>query len=383
MRELQFLVKPASSGCDLRCRYCFYADIAAHRAVGNRGIMGPETVDRLLEAAFSSINPNGSVVFAFQGGEPTLAGLPFFEEFAAKVDRRKPSDVSVDYSLQTNGMRIDEDWVAFLKEHDFLVGVSIDGCRTLHDRYRVDASGLGTWDKARDAFQRLDRAGVRTNALCVVTSSSAREPDAVYEGLKELGVRFMQFIPCIDPLEVGEDATALSPTSEEFGSFLCRTFDLWYEDWLKGDYHSVRFFDDLVSMLIGDYDHVACSACGHCGRYFVVEADGSVYPCDFFVLDQWLLGRLGEQSLEEMATNRVATEFLSWGATKPSECATCRWQPICNGGCKNDWIGEPEPRNRYCEGLKRFFAYAEQRLRTVARAEWAARNQNIAIWDSG
>lgn len=165
-----------------------------------------------------------------------------------------------------------------------------------------------------------------------------------------------------------------SLTPEDYGRFLCRLFDLWYQDWEDGKYHSVRLFDDYVHLLLGDAPST-CATCGRCGGYFVVEGDGSVYPCDFFVLDRWRLGRLGESSLEELAQGETAQAFFQWRQEKPAECVRCRWRVLCNGGCKNDWTNEPEPHNYFCSAFQRFFAYSEERLLTIARAEQRTRIQ--------
>lgn len=373
MKQLQFLIKPASSACNLRCRYCFYADIAQNRSVGHMGMMQPETVDFLLNEAFANIDPSGEIHFAFQGGEPTLAGLPFFLDFTKKVDGLKPRNVCVSYSIQTNGTLIDEAWVAFLKQYDFLVGISLDGYKDLHNYYRVDAQGKETWKCVSQTFRTLNQAGVRTNALCVVTAQCAKHPDKIYRELKKLGAEYMQFIPCLDPIEEVRGTMPFSLTPKAYGQFLCKLFDAWYDDWTKENYHSIRLFDDYINIMLGDNSRSTCSTCGRCGVYYVVEGDGSVYPCDFFVLDQWKMGKIGENPLDQMAASQQAKDFLSWGQKKPEECASCRWRRLCNGGCKNDWERSGEPHNHYCESLKTFFAYAEERLRIIARAELQAR----------
>lgn len=373
VKHLQFLIKPASSACNLRCRYCFYADIAQNRAVAHMGMMEPETVDALLREAFRCIDPDGAIHFAFQGGEPTLAGLAFFRDFSQKADRQRPRGVSLSYSIQTNGMAIDEQWIAYWKEYDFLVGISLDGYKDLHDHHRVDARGKPTWKKVSQAFKMLNAAGVRTNVLCVVTGPCARHPESVYRELKKLGAAYLQFIPCLDPLEKERGAMPFSLTPEAYGTFLCRLFDLWYQDWAKGDYHSIRFFDDHIHLLLGCPEQSACATCGRCGAYYVVEGDGSVYPCDFFVLDRWKMGTLGQTPLDEMARSEPAQAFLAWGQEKPAECAACRWRPLCNGGCKNDWERDGAAHNHYCKAYQTFFAHAEERLCIVARAEWQAR----------
>ena len=382
MKQLQFLIKPASSACNLRCRYCFYADIAQNRSVSHMGMMQPETVDLLLNEAFGNIEPGGDIHFAFQGGEPTIAGLPFFQEFMKKVDRLKPRNVSVSYSIQTNGTLIDEEWAAFLKQYDFLVGISLDGYKDLHNYYRVDAQGKETWQHISQTFRTLNHAGVRTNALCVVTAQCAKHPDKVYRELKKLGAEFMQFIPCLDPIEEDRGTMPFSLTPKAYGQFLCKLFDAWYDDWTKENYHSIRLFDDYINIMLGDSSRSTCSTCGRCGVYFVVEGDGSVYTCDFFVLDEWKMGKFGENTLSGMAASQQAKDFLSWGQKKPDECASCRWRRLCNGGCKNDWERSGEPQNHYCESLKTFFAYAQERLRIIARAELRAR-QNYFSYGNG
>ncbi len=375
MRHISFLIKPASSLCNLRCRYCFYEDEAENRTVKSMGIMTEETADALLTAAFAEAEPGGTVSFAFQGGEPTVAGLPFFRRFTAEARRLCPPEVHMEFAIQTNGVLLDDEWAGFFRTEDYLVGLSIDGTKDLHELYRVDAQEKGSWNRVTRALQLLQKAQVRVNALCVVTNQCAKHPDQVYNGLKKLGLRFVQFIPCLDPMEElrGQHSYSLQP--ETYGRFLCRCFDLWYQDWKRGEYCSVRLFEDYVHLLVGDAPGT-CATCGRCGSYFVVEGDGSVYPCDFYVLDRWRLGALGEQSLSEMDGGAVRTEFLAWGREKPGECADCRWRTLCSGGCKRDWTeGADGVHNYYCGAFRALFSHAEQKLLEIARAERQARRQ--------
>lgn len=373
MKNLHFLIKPASSACNLRCKYCFYTDIAENRSVKHMGMMQRDTVQNLLNAAFSTIEPNGNIHFAFQGGEPTLVGLPFFKDFVEAVEKTKSGKVSVSYSMQTNGTRLDDDWVSFLKENDFLVGVSLDGYKDLHNFYRVNTEGNGSWGIVNQAFQKLVRGGVRTNILCVVTAQCAKHPAKAYNEFKKMGGKHMQFIPCIDPIEENRGKASFSLTPHAYGEFLCKLFDLWYDDWTKGCYHSIRLFEDYVNILLGHLDGTTCATCGQCGSYLVVEGDGSVYPCDFFVLDRWRMGKLGEHTLKDMLGSQQAKAFIQWGSNKPEECKSCRWRSLCNGGCKNDWERSAPPKNYFCESFKTFFTYAETRLCMIAKKELQAR----------
>lgn len=374
MHCLTFLIKPASSLCGLRCRYCFYADEAANRQLGNMGLMSEQTVDLLLTQAFSTISPGGSIQFTFQGGEPTLVGLAWFQSFTSKARLACPDGVQLRFSIQTNGMELDASFAEFFHREHYLVGLSIDGFRENHNLWRVDTQGDGTWSRAVKALRLLQNHNVDVNVLCVVTGHCARNPEKAYKTLKNLGARYLQFIACLDPIAQERGGQIWSVTAEEYGSFLCRLFDLWYQDWAAGDYCSIRLFEDYVHLLLGDQGGT-CSTCGNCGQYLLVEADGSVYPCDFFALDNWKLGSLREDSLESLLTGQRAQDFLAWGSEKPEECASCPWKILCNGGCKNDWLPGDKPHNVHCQAFRRFFAYSQERLITVARAEQAARRR--------
>ena len=200
MKHNTFLVKPASSLCNLRCRYCFYDDVSNSRACKNMGLLSHEMAKELIEKAFAATEDGGSIHFLFQGGEPTLAGLDFFR-FFLETERSMQRKISVFHSIQTNGICLDEEWASFFKTNSFLVGVSLDGTRENHDLYRMDAAGQGTWDKVTSTIALLDAYGVETNLLCVVTGQLARKPQRAFKSLCELGRHDLQFIPCLDPLD--------------------------------------------------------------------------------------------------------------------------------------------------------------------------------------
>ncbi len=365
IKAINFLIKPASSLCNLRCRYCFYADEAKNRQQASMGVMREETVELLLRETYRAADSRSLVSFAFQGGEPTVAGLEYFRHFTSRARELKPPGVELSFSIQTNGTLLDDEWARFFKDEHFLVGISLDGFPDLHNAHRIDTEGKGSWNRVAKSAALLQKAGAEVNALCVVTAQCARSPQKAYQTLKKLGFDYIQFIACLDPIgeERGSRPWSLKP--EAYGRFLCQLFDLWYRDWEQGEYHSIRLFDDYIHLLLGDGGST-CATCGSCGAYFVVEADGSVYPCDFFALDEWRLGRLGEQSLEEMAASETAERFLAWGREKPPECADCPWKNLCNGGCKNDWT---QGHNYCCEAFRMLFDHAYERMRVIARAE--------------
>lgn len=375
MKYVNLLIKPASSLCNLRCKYCFYEDEAQNRMQHSMGIMKEELADTLIRQVFEAVDPDGAVSFAFQGGEPTVAGLPYFRHFTEIVRQTRPPKVRVSFAIQTNGTLLNEEWAKFLKEEGFLVGLSLDGFRESHEAHRVDPEGKGTWKRVLAAKALLERYQVDYNALCVVTGLCAQHPEKAYGSLKNLGFRYMQFIACLDPIghERGQEPWSLSP--EAYGKFLCRLFDLWYQDWSAGNYYSIRLFEDYIHILLGD-GASTCATCGKCGSYLVVEGDGSAYPCDFFVLDDWRIGCITETPVSQMITSERAAAFLEWGRVKPEECGDCPYQHICNGGCKNDWFtDETGPHNYFCESFRRLLAYALPRLKHIAQAEWTARRQ--------
>ena len=361
MPPLSILVKPASSSCNLRCSYCFYADEASIRAVPNHGLM-PEAVSHaLIEKAAKAAE--GAVTFLFQGGEPTLAGLDFYRDFVSYVRQTTPSELMVQYAVQTNGTLLDEEWCRFFKEEHFLVGLSLDGSRECHDRFRRDGAGKGTYHRVLRAARLLERAGVEYNILTVVTGYLARHIQSVFTALCRDGFRFQQYIPCLEPLEGprGSQDYALPP--EQYGKCLKTLFDLWYRELENGRYWSVRWFDNLIWMLNGS-EPEQCSMRGCCGLQYLVEADGSVYPCDFYGLDEFCLGNIRHNSWEELDWAREASDFVESSRHIPEACGRCQWYPLCRNGCRRDRLmeGDHLGRNYYCEAYAEFFAYTLPRL---------------------
>lgn len=205
MRQFSMLIKPASSLCNMRCRYCFYHDVASHREAYSHGVMKERTAQAVIDRAFEHVGAGpAEITFGFQGGEPAVAGLDFFRAFTAYVREKQPAGVRVRYALQTNGTLLTDEWAAFLSEHDFLVGVSLDGSREVHDFLRLDKDGRGTYAAVTRGIRRLDAHGAAYNILAVVTRQMARHPRQVYAALTRAGYRYLQFIPCLRPLEGGD-----------------------------------------------------------------------------------------------------------------------------------------------------------------------------------
>lgn len=364
---LNLLVKPSSSMCNMRCRYCFYEDESSRRIHSNLGQMKADTARRLISSAADFAGHGGTAAFCFQGGEPTLSGLEFYKSFI-EYEKNFPY-VKFTHSIQTNGYLIDDSWASFLKENRFLVGVSIDGTQGIHDANRIDAAGNGTYHRVAEAVGRLARHKADVNALCVVTNQCAAHPHRVYRALKDMGFSYIQFIPCLDPLGEERGTRSYSLAPEDYGTFLCAVFDDWHADWERGAYTSVRQFDDYIHLMLGRPPS-SCAAAGRCGGYLAVEADGSLYPCDFYVLDEWRIGKIAECSIADAMKSETAKRFMQEGMARPARCAGCQWLRICRGGCRRDLsIKNGTLDNHYCGAYQLLFSYAFKRLEIIAHEE--------------
>lgn len=366
MESVNLLIKPASSLCNMRCKYCFYEDVSNNRAQKSYGMMTMETAEILVQQLFAQ--PRRQVTIGFQGGEPTVIGLDFYRQFTELVRRYNTQNANIAYSIQTNGYGLDAQWAKLFAENRFLVGISCDGPAKQHNEMRVGAAGHGTFHHVMRTIKLLETHKVEFNILCVVTGFTARHGRKVYEFFRQKGFSYLQFIPCLDPLDEPRGSQEFSLTPEKYGIFLRDVFDCWYRDWATGTYTSIRLFDDYVHILCGRTPGT-CASAGICGQYFLMEADGGVYPCDFFVLDGWRMGNIREQSFEELAQSPQSQQFLEESLHVASECTECKYHPICRGGCKRDKLIEDGYKNYFCSAFKTFFDYALPRLQYIARQE--------------
>ncbi|MDL2317818.1 anaerobic sulfatase maturase [Eubacteriales bacterium OttesenSCG-928-A19] len=362
MPPITLLIKPASSLCNMRCHYCFYADVSAHRTVPSYGIMSEATLETLVQKALAFAE--GQCTFAFQGGEPTLAGLDFFERTVSLQKQYNTRKIPIHNAIQTNGLVIDEAWARFLAENRFLVGLSLDGDAAIHNDQRPDSGGKGTYARVVHAADLLKKHGCEYNILCVVTAGTARRGARVYNHLKRH--QYLQFIACLEGFGVAGERMPL--TAAQYGQFLMTTFDLYYHDFMRGQYVSVRTFDNYIQLLLGNPPE-NCAMRGQCSCNLVVEGDGSVYPCDFFVLDTWRLGTVHENELPEMLMGETARRFVKTSLDVDEKCRACRWGALCRGGCRRDRVLTPDGamgHNRFCAAYEAFFAYSYERMCEIA-----------------
>lgn len=368
MGAMSVMIKPASGLCNLRCRYCFYLDELANRESGCLGLMDEATLESVLAEVLR--HATGRCVIAFQGGEPTLAGLDFFRKAVALEKKLNVNRCVIENAIQTNGTLINEEWAAFFAKEHFLVGVSLDGPKDIHDYNRLDASGQGTYGRIIGSIKLLQKHNVEFNILTVVTAQTCRHARQVYRFFEKNGLTFQQYIACLDPLECQRGSFPWSLTPALYGQFLKDLFDCWYADAVSGKRKYNRYFDNLLEILSGGRPE-ACGMLGFCSAQIVVEADGSVYPCDFYVLDRWKLGNFRTDTLEQIEARRRELGFIEMSAKHHPDCLKCRWQMLCRGGCRRDRSSSADGglgKNYFCQSYQEFFEYAYPRLLSLARS---------------
>jgi uncharacterized protein len=350
----------------MRCLYCFYADVAETRETKSYGVMSLETLEQVVKQALSEATE--SCAFGFQGGEPTLAGLDFFRAFTTFEKKHNTRKIKTSRAIQTNGLLVDDEWAEFLVSNRFLVGLSIDADKPVHDALRLDTSHKGTHGRCLVAARILDKYRTEWNVLSVVTKELAAHPDKAYQFYAKHGMKYLQFIPCLEPLEKKDAPEKYAPSVKAYGKFICRLFDLWYNDFIAGHIVSIRAFDNYIQMLCGKPPE-NCAMSGHCTAYALVEADGSVYPCDFYALDEYRLGNIHTHSFEEMFISETLQNFISPSLIKHELCGGCEYFFICRGGCRRERepvTGGAPSINRYCGAYKIFFAHALPRMYKIA-----------------
>lgn len=379
MPAASILIKPASANCNMDCKYCFYKCLSSNREQYSLGFMSKETLEKLIKNAIHYAE--GSLTFAFQGGEPTLCGLDFFQLVVAlqkKLLLESGKKLTIENTLQTNGLVIDEAWAKFFHENHFLIGLSLDGPKKLQDHGRVDVSGNETFSRVMHTVSLFREFQVDFNILTVVTEETAQKASSLYKFYKRNQFDFVQLIPCMDERNRSKDGEenpyAVKP--ESYGRFLMEMFDLWYEDFKAGDIMDIRMFSNLAQMAVG-FMAEECGMNGCCNCYFVVEGDGSVYPCDFYCMDEYRIGTV-DTSFEEIYQTEKVQNFLKSSQTVSADCMNCEHYHLCKGGCRR-WREEAKKdtlsKNFLCEGYKAFFAHTKDRIEKLGNTILDVRNR--------
>lgn len=375
MPPVSFLIKPASGSCNMQCRYCFYADEMQNRAHASFGIMSLTTMHALIDQALCYADDD--CTFEFQGGEPTLAGIEFFRDFTSYVHAHaNPKKVRIHYAFQTNGLLLDANWIQWFLDHDVLVGISLDGPKKIHDRYRLDHEQNGTFTRTMAAIRLLEQKHVNFNILTVVTNTSCYKGKQIYEFFSKNNLNFQQYIECLDPLALQRGVSEYSLTPQQYETFLKDIFDAWYSDIKAGHYVYNRYFDNLM-MILGRRNPESCNLHGFCGPQWVIEADGSVYPCDFYVLDEWKLGNILENTFEELEHARQVSGFVTCSKPLPEDCRKCKWLMLCRNGCRRNRLLLEDGsygKNYFCQAYAGFLEYAVPRLYEIYQIQKTLRH---------
>lgn len=347
MPPISVMLKPASCRCNMQCKYCFYHSLTKARGIADLGIMDVSTAKKVVDSALNYAGEE-DVYFTFQGGEPLLAGKEFFRQFVEYVNVSNTSNAKVHYALQTNATLIDNEWAELFRRNGFLIGISLDGDE-VGNKFRVDYNGNSVFNKVVKSARLLQDVGVDFNVVSVVTSHTAKHIDSIYDYFKSQGFGYLQFIPCLRPFDE-EDESGLYMDDEQFAEYLAKLFELYLQDYKMGKYVSVRHLDNMVSLYLGGGAE-QCGMIGRCSRQFVVEANGNVYPCDFYCLDEWLLGNINDSDFSSMSRLPKAIDFLRNSLDIPDKCKSCKYYAICRGGgCKRSRISAD-----YCRAYKDFF----------------------------
>jgi len=370
------LAKPTGAICNLDCQYCFFLS-KEQLYPGSKFRMADDLLETYIQQLLEA-HQTPEVTIAWQGGEPTLMGLEFFQRSIELVDKHKKPGQQVSHTLQTNGTRLDDDWGQFFKQHHFLIGLSVDGPQPLHDTYRVDKRGRGSFEQVMQGWKTLKKHEVDFNILCTVNAANGDRPLDVYRFFRdELGAEFIQFIPIIERvnedgstlIQSGNQVTERSVKPEQFGRFLNSVFD----EWVRRDVGKVfiQHFDAALANWVGVQPGV-CIFSKTCGNALALEHNGDLYSCDHFVEPDYKLGNIQETHMIEMIASEQQRQFgQAKFDTLPQYCRTCEVRFACNGGCpKNRFIETPdgEPGLNYlCAGYKAFFTHIDKPMRMMAQ----------------
>jgi uncharacterized protein len=385
---IHMVAKPFGPACNLKCDYCFYLEKQALFGESENYRMNDKVLSAYITQYIAS-QPTPVVEFVWQGGEPTLAGMDFFHRV---IELQKPlaAQKTIVNSLQTNGTLLTDPWCVFLKKHNFLVGVSIDGPEEIHNRYRRDRGGCGSFDKAFAGLRLLQKHNIEYNVMACVGRNTAKDPLKIYRFFKNAGAEFIQFFPIIERLpdayatECGlqlagpaalntfDPATAVTEWTvlpEQYGDFLIAI----YEQWVRNDVGRifVMNFEWALNAWLGNPSPV-CIHANQCGRSLVIEHNGDVYACDHYVYPQYKLGSILKDNLMEMVHQSPLTGF---GAAKetalPRWCRECEVLAACRGGCPKHRFAKTmydEPGLHYlCDGYRKFFLHIRKYLRVLAQ----------------
>jgi uncharacterized protein len=383
-RPFHVMTKPIGPRCNIDCKYCYYLEKERLYPSEKKFRMAEDVLETYIRDLIAAEVKAGlrTVTFAWQGGEPTMLGLDYFRRIVELQRKHAPAGIRIENALQTNGMLIDDDWARFFADEGFLIGISIDGPRDIHNRYRRDRAGRATFDAVMAGLDRLRTHKAEYNILTTIHRANAGKGKEIYRFLRDLGTRHLQFIPIVErrapsgdlasapqmDADPGNTVTEWSVSPKAYGKFLCDVFDIWHRQDVGKIF--VQFFENQVGMWMGQPASL-CIFAETCGNGLALEHNGDLYVCDHYVYPEYRLGNIMDTPLEQMAWSETAETFgYDKRDTLTAQCRRCQYRFACNGGCpKHRFLrskdGE-EGHNYFCESYTMFFRHAGDRLKGFA-----------------
>jgi uncharacterized protein len=378
MDNFQIFVKPVGAQCNLACGYCYYLEKLGLYLDKKTFRMSDELLEEyIIQHIRASEGPE--IFFSWHGGEPTMAGLKFYQQVVAFQKKHLPKNFILLNGIQTNGTLLDDDWCQFLKKEKFIVGISLDGPEGLHSAYRSRRDGKSSFSEVISGYRLLVKYGIPCEILCVVNSSNVRVPLEVYTFFKSLNINYITFIPLVEKQNLtGKVVSERSVPAKAFGEFLCTIFD----EWVSSDIGTIKIqvIEEALRTAF-DLEHSLCIFKSTCGAVPVVESNGDFYSCDHYVDQEHLVGNITQTTLVQLLKSKRQREF---GNAKrdslPDYCLRCEVLAMCNGACPKDRFlitpdGEPG-LNYLCKGYKLFFNHCKPFVDQVAEA-WNASGKNV------
>lgn len=362
MENFSLLIKPASADCNMNCRYCFYLKRSSLYPDKKIHRMSEETLENLVSSYMKT--QQQCYAFGWQGGEPTLAGVDFFKNVVKLQQQYGRAGSTVSNGLQTNNTLVDKEFAEHLAKYQYLVGVSLDGPQHIHDHYRRFSGGQGSFEKVIKGIKILRKNNVQFNILVLVNDYNFNKAGEIYRFLIDNDFYHHQYIPCVEFDSEGK-LEPFSINGEQWGIFLTELFKQWY----PGDIYkvSIRLFDSILQYLVNGRPTI-CHMEDNCNHYFVVEHNGDIYPCDFFVRKELLLGNINNHSWEEVLDSDIYKEFGKAKSDYSFLCNSCQYRQICQGDCLKHRYYLPEGPSRLstlCSGWKMFYSKALSIFRDI------------------
>lgn len=376
--------KPIGPRCNIACTYCYYLEKEKLYPDEKKFRMSLQVLERYISQLIETSVEAGmsEVPFVWQGGEPTMLGLDYFRNIVALQKKHAPQGIRITNALQTNGILLDDDWGQFLQANEFLVGISIDGPKKIHNRYRVDRAGRPTFDAVMRGLEVLQRHQVEYNVLTVVQRANAGKAKEIYKFLKGLGVEYMQFIPIVEraqngalasapqvDMDPGHTVTPWSVSPRAYGKFLNDLFDTWFRQDIGHIY--VQFFDTQLGLWMG-HPSSLCVFAKDCGAALALEHDGSLYSCDHYVYPEYKLGNIADTPLRQLIWTERQSDFgTDKSTTLTAQCNSCSFRFACNGDCPKHRFAKSKSgeagHSYFCESYTIFFRHAGPRLQQMAQ----------------